>query len=214
MNGQLLSDDTLETGDHNEISKLIHLLILRVECLSNEKRTKKRKKRKESHPTVAEVDHSLIEYLYYLFKKFIDEDSTLSSDLKASRIDKNNFVTVCQALVHNGCFDLSSATISPSPNQSLSEATNSSEYTLTQPTSRHEEQSDNNETSIEVSPTDDPTSLMISMEKESWLLEDFDINQSKEVIGITGNMVSCNFVNNYYCSRGLLTHQNKTRMCF
>lgn len=123
--------NSTELNDQNEILTLIDLLVLRVECLNNETK-KKKKKIKESSPTVAEVDQNLIEYLYYLFTKFIHDES---DDLPAASIDKNNFVNVCQTLVRNGSFELASA----SPDQSTSEATiTNSDQTLTSETVLHE----------------------------------------------------------------------------
>lgn len=80
-------------SDDQEISKLINLLLLRVECLTNEK------------PTIKQVDQNLIEYLYYLFNKFTRDESESNETM----IDKSNFVNVCQKLVRNGCLNSSSS---------------------------------------------------------------------------------------------------------
>jgi hypothetical protein len=137
MNSKLSNEDLLELNDQNEILTLIDLLVLRVECLTNEN---KKNKSKDNYPTVAEVDQNLIEYLYYLFTKFINEDSNESS---TPIINKNDFVNVCQTLVRNGCFEVSSS----SPDQSFSESTitSSSDQTLTPETFLHEYQNNANE---------------------------------------------------------------------
>lgn len=115
MNSKISPENSLELNDQNEILTLIDLLVLRVECLNNET---KKKKHKDTLPTVTEVDHNLIEYLYYLFKKFTEEDSDLPSP-STNLIDKNKFVHVCQTLVRNGSFELTSL----SPDQSMSDST-------------------------------------------------------------------------------------------
>jgi len=100
----------MESNDENEILTLIDLLVLRVECLTNENQSTKKKKKKlsENYPSVAQVDQNLIEYLYYLFTKFTHDDQTKPI------LDKSNFVNVCQTLVRNGCFDISSSSSEPS----------------------------------------------------------------------------------------------------
>lgn len=100
----------MESNDEDEILTLIDLLVLRVECLTNENQSIKKKKKKlnENYPSVAQVDQNLIEYLYYLFTKFTHEDQTMPI------LDKSNFVNVCQTLVRNGCFDISSSSSEPS----------------------------------------------------------------------------------------------------
>lgn len=180
MNPQSENNKKIDTNDHTEIVTLINLLILRVECLSKEKKPKKRKKRKDNHPTVAEVDQSLIEYLYYLFKKFINEETNSSKT-----IDKNNFVDVCQNLVRNGCFDISSSSdVSPSLTQSYSESISiSDQTTLTSQTSLNEYHHDTTEITDELSLTDDPISTITLTEKENFL-------QSDEIIETPEAMVS------------------------
>lgn len=136
-----------EINDENEILTLIDLLVLRVECLTNENQTIKKKKKKkfnENYPSVSQVDQNLIEYLYYLFTKFTHEEQMNPI------VDKNNFVNVCQTLVRNGCFDISSS----SPDQSTSDTT------ITEQTIIHEY----------------PTT--IDNDKDTWLVVDFD--QTKE----------------------------------
>lgn len=80
-------------SDDQEISKLINLLLLRVECLNNE------------NSTIKQVDQNLIEYLYYLFNKFTRDECESNKTM----IDKSNFVNVCQKLVRNGCLNGSSS---------------------------------------------------------------------------------------------------------
>ena len=124
MNSKLSPEDLLALNDQNEILTLIDLLVLRVECLNNET---KKKTNEEIYPTIAEVDQNLIEYLYYLFTKFTHEEF----DSSIPTIDKNNFVNVCQTLVRDGCFQITSI----SPEQSFSEST---DHTLTPETFVHE----------------------------------------------------------------------------
>ncbi|CAF3610328.1 unnamed protein product [Rotaria sordida] len=177
MNSQLNNENLFETNEYNEILTLINLLILRVECLSNENKSKKRKRKKDKYPTVTEVDQNLIEYLYYLFKKFINNDINLSNDLKIPIIDKNNFVSICQTLVRDGCFDIPSTTttiISKSPNQSLSESLSTSDYISNSQAIVHEYYPDTNQIVEEKSLSDDQISSMTSTEKEPWLVVDFE----------------------------------------
>ncbi|CAF0797138.1 unnamed protein product [Didymodactylos carnosus] len=98
----------------SEILTLVDLLVLRVACLSESSDEIPR-------PTVAEVDQNLIEYLYYLFTKFIVTADTSVSDANStdeSLIDKKSFIQICQTLVKNGCFDMSSVSVSPTTSQS------------------------------------------------------------------------------------------------
>ena len=159
MNSKSSPENSLELNDQNEILTLIDLLVLRVECLNNET---KKKKHKTSLPTVTEVDHNLIEYLYYLFKKFSNEDSEQTIDLPpTAMMDKNNFVHVCQTLVRNGSFELSSL----SPDQSMSESTitnHSTDQTLTSEIVPQESQSD-------ILPDKSTTD-----ERDTWLVIDLD----------------------------------------
>lgn len=148
-------ENFLELNDQNEILTLIDLLVLRVECLNNET---KKKKHKTSLPTVTEVDHNLIEYLYYLFKKFVHEEDSEHNVPPTTTIDKNNFVHVCQTLVRNGSFELSSL----SPDQSISESTITNHSTDQTLTSEIESQS---EILPEKSTID---------ERDTWLVIDLD----------------------------------------
>lgn len=169
MNSKLSYGNLSEINDQNEILTLVDLLVLRVECLTNENKLKKQQKSKNNYPTAAEVDQNLIEYLYYLFTKFVNDDSQPSDDettLPPPIIDKTNFVTVCQTLVRNGCFDM------PSPDQSTSEASSSSsDPTLTPETFLHEYHPDATDTPPEETPPD---------EQETWLVVDLQPSQSEE----------------------------------
>lgn len=153
--------------EENEILNLINLLILRVECLTNEDPIINNSDKKLS-PTIKEVDHNLIEYLYYLFNKFIEEDS----DLDKPVIDKTNFVNVCQTLVRNGCFNIPSST---SPDQSFSETTitNNSDLTSTQ-TFVHECRTDTDEMSLENSLLTEQLSSTPTNDQDAWLVVDLE----------------------------------------
>ncbi|CAF4378850.1 unnamed protein product [Rotaria sp. Silwood2] len=190
MNAQERNENSFEINEHNEILTLINLLVLRVECLSNERKSKKRKRKKDKYPTVAEVDQNLIEYLYYLFKKFINDDTNISNDVKTPIIDKNNFVSVCQTLVRNGCFDMPSTTLLKSPNQSFSDSLSASEHTSISQTIVHEYYPDTNQIVEEKSLTNDQISPMISTEKETWLIVDFATRQSEETLKAPEDTVS------------------------
>ncbi|CAF4887574.1 unnamed protein product [Rotaria sp. Silwood1] len=187
MNAQLKDENIYETNDYNEILTLINLLCLRVECLSYEKKIKKRKKKtkkkKDKYPSVTEIDQNLIEYLYYLFKKFIYNDTNISNDFKTPIIDKNNFVSICQTLVRNGCFDIPSTTISKSPNQSFSESLSISDNTLISQTIVHEYyHPDTSQILEEKSFTNEQISLMTLPEKDTWLVVDIEPIQSEETL--------------------------------
>ena len=187
MNSKFSNENLLEINDHDEILTLIDLLVLRVECLSKENKSHKKKKKKheEIYPTVTEVDQNLIEYLYYLFTKFTNEDSEPSNDLSIPIIDKNNFVNVCQTLVRNGCFDLSS--VSTASEQSFSETTsNSSDQTLVR-----EYHPDTDEIVAEISSTDGQNS-----EQETWLVVDLEPIQSEELIVASDIIVS--LINSFF----------------
>ncbi|CAM4937193.1 unnamed protein product [Rotaria socialis] len=187
MSSQLSNEHVLDTNDHIEILTLINLLVLRVECLSKEKKSKKRKKRKDDnhhhhpphHPTVAEVDQNLIEYLYYLFKKFINDETNPSKDLTPPIIDKSNFVSVCQTLVRNGCFDVPSTTLSTSLTQSYSESASISDQTLTSMSEYHH---DANEFYEEDSLTDDQFPSIASPTKETFFIGDIGPAQTDEIL--------------------------------
>jgi hypothetical protein len=174
MSSNISNENSSEINDHNEILTLIDLLVLRVECLTNEK-----KKLKEKYPTVAEVDQNLLEYLYYLFTKFVNEESDSSNYLITPILDKNNFVNVCQTLVRNGCFDISS------PDQSTSEATiNDTDQTINLQTFVREYDPDINEPIPENKAIDQP---------ETWLIVDLKPNQSEEPIANSETIVSFYF---------------------
>jgi hypothetical protein len=152
-------------SDEDEISKLINLLILRVECLTNENTLIDKK---INYPTIKEIDENLIEYLYYLFNKFVQEEPDLTTS--STMIDKTNFVNVCQTLVRNGCFNL--PTTSNSPDESLSESTitNSSDQTLPQ-TFVHEYRSETDDISLKQS--------SLTNDQETWLVVDIEPIQPK-----------------------------------
>jgi hypothetical protein len=182
MNSKISNENLLEINDQNEILTLIDLLVLRVECLTNENKLNKKKKSKDKYPTVAEVDQNLIEYLYYLFTKFVTDDSDSSNNLTTSNIDKKSFLTVCQTLVRNGCFDMPS----PDPDQSISDTTtSSSDQTITPETFLREYNPDSDEIITEKSPTD---------EQENWLIVDLEPTQSEEPIQTTETIVSVFFL--------------------
>jgi len=160
---QLSNENLLKTNDDNEISTLINLLILRVECLANKHILINKKKNHKSYPTIKQIDQNLTEYLYYLFNKFTKDDP----DICTSMIDKTNFVNVCQTLVRNGCFNMPSTT---SPDQSFSESTltNSNDPTLTQTCVREYKPHSDDMTS-EKSSVNEATP---SADQETWLVVD------------------------------------------
>lgn len=166
MNSKISNDNLSEINDRNEILTLVDLLVLRVECLTNENDLKKSNETKTNYPTVAEVDQNLIEYLYYLFTKFVHDDPNEST---MPIIDKKNFVTVCQTLVRNGCFDMPSST---SPDQSASETiSNNSDPTIIPDTYLHEYRNSKVELSSE---------KITNNEQETWLVVDLQPTQSEE----------------------------------
>ena len=195
MNTKSPNKNSLETNDHNEILTLIDLLVLRVECLANESKLKKKKKSTDiHHPTIAEIDQNLIEYLYYLFTKFINENSNFSNDSNSPMIDKNHFVNVCQTLVRDGCFDMSSSVNTPtSPNHLPSAATSTSDHILAQQTIVGEYLSDTNEIVRETLLTNEQDPSLISTEEETWLVVDLKSTQSKETAEATESKVSLDF---------------------
>jgi hypothetical protein len=164
--------NNLNDNDDNEILKLVNLLILRVECLANENILINRDKNK-TYPTIKQIDQNLIEYLYYLFSKFIKDDN----DLNTPMIDKSNFVNVCQTLVRNGCFNIP---LSTSPDQSFSEPTltNNSDLTLNQ-TFVHEYRSDTDNVSLEKSSLNEQITSTPTNEQETWLVVDIEPIQSQ-----------------------------------
>jgi len=161
---RLSNENLLKNSDDHEISKLVNLLILRVECLTNENTLIQKN---NSYPTIKEIDQNLIEYLYYLFNKFIQDES----DINPPMIDKTNFVNVCQTLVRNGCFNIPSAT---SPDQSFSESTitNSSDRTLTQ-TFVHEYRSETDDMSLKKS--------SLTNDQETWVVVDLEPKYSATI---------------------------------
>jgi len=170
---QLSNENILKTNDDNEISTLINLLILRVECLANKHILINKKKNHKSYPTIKQIDQNLTEYLYYLFNKFTKDDP----DICTSMIDKTNFVNVCQTLVRNGCFNMPSTT---SPDQSFSEPTltNNSNLTSTQ-TFVHEYRSDTDNVSLEKSSLNEQITSTPTNEQETWLVVDIEPIQSQ-----------------------------------
>jgi hypothetical protein len=182
MNSKLSNENLLEINDHNEILTLIDLLVLRVECLTNETKSKQKKKIKENYPTVAEVDQNLIEYLYYLFTKFTHDDPNVSTDLTTPIIDKNNFVNVCQTLVRNGCFDIPST----SPDESISDTTitSTTDQTLTSETILHEYHPETTQILAEKSAIN---------EQETWLVVDLQPMQSEKPPATSEIIVSVHF---------------------
>ena len=161
----LSNGNPLASNDKNEILTLIDLLVLRVECLANESNGKPTN---AAYPTVSGVDQSLIEYLYYLFAKFLRDESSTSHPTTTPTMDKTNFVHVCQTLVRNGCFDLSTVGETLSPDQSSADTTISSDRTLTQQPSLPEYPSDQDtfvpEQSFEQQPTEQDTWLVVDLE--------------------------------------------------
>jgi hypothetical protein len=161
---RLSNENLLKNSDDHEISKLVNLLILRVECLTNENTLIQKN---NTYPTIKEIDQNLIEYLYYLFNKFIQDES----DINPPVIDKTNFVNVCQTLVRNGCFNIPSPT---SPDQSFSESTitNSSDRTLTQ-TFVHEYRSETDDISLKKS--------SLTNDQETWVVVDLEPKYSATI---------------------------------
>ncbi|CAF0718159.1 unnamed protein product [Adineta steineri] len=166
LSNEDLSKETFD--DNNEISTLINLLILRVECLSNKNTLIEKKKQTKIYPTIKQIDQNLTEYLYYLFNKFTKDDP----DICTSMIDKTNFVNVCQTLVRNGCFNMPSST---SPEQSLSESTltNNNELTLTQ-TCLREYRTDVDDLIIDKSTATEETSSISMNDQDTWLIVDLE----------------------------------------
>ncbi|CAF0777051.1 unnamed protein product [Adineta steineri] len=166
LSNEDLSKETFD--DNNEISTLINLLILRVECLSNKNTLIEKKKQTKIYPTIKQIDQNLTEYLYYLFNKFTKDDP----DICTSMIDKTNFVNVCQTLVRNGCFNMP---LSTSPEQSLSESTltNNNELTLTQ-TCLREYRTDVDDLIIDKSTATEETSSISMNDQDTWLIVDLE----------------------------------------
>lgn len=161
--------------DDNEIFNLINLLILRVECLNNDDSIVNNNNSAKS-TSIKQIDQNLMEYLYYLFNKFVDDDND-SQDLDKPMIDKNNFVHVCQTLVRNEFFNVPS---SNSPDQSLSDTTitNSSDLNSTQIFS-HEYRTDIDDMSLENSSLNDQLSSTPTNDQDTWLVVDLEPIQSE-----------------------------------
>jgi hypothetical protein len=187
-------DNNNPSNDDNEILTLINLLILRVECLANENTALVKKKRKQTiYPSIKQIDQNLIEYLYYLFNKFITDES----DLNQLMIDKSSFVNICQTLVRNGCFNIPPPT---SPDQSTSESTitNNSELTLTHTFGR-ERISNADEMRIEGPTIMEPNSMEISNDQETWL--DIDLELTKPLFSVTTDRSKVSFFSEEKCLR-------------
>ena len=166
-NEKSLNTPSIPTDDGNEISTLINLLILRVECLANDQLNPSLAS-EQTYPTIKQVDQNLLEYLYYLFNKFTTDDPDLSKPM----IDKTNFVHACQTFVRNGCFTLSPA--SDLPDQSVSESTtmNTNRNDLT---SVHEYRA---ETAPEKSSATGSISTTPSSDQDVWLVVDIEPSQA------------------------------------
>jgi hypothetical protein len=160
------NENLFKNHDDNEILKLINLLILRVECLNNENTLNNNKK--NIFPTIKQIDQNLIEYLYFLFNKFINDES----DLDKPMIDKSSFVNVCQTLVRNGCFNIPS-TISPDQSFSETTITNSSDIISTH-TSVHEHKPNTDDMPVEKSSVNEQISPALTNEQEAWLIIDLE----------------------------------------
>ena len=153
------------TDDDNEILTLIDLLVLRVECLSNDE-TLVNEKKKSS--IIKRVDQNLIEYLYYLFDQFTNDDSNLCT---SPIIDKSNSIHTCQTFARNGSFNVLSST---SLDQSFTEliTTNNSDITLIQ-TFVHEYRPDTDDMILTESSIHGPASSLSTNDQETWLVVGF-----------------------------------------
>lgn len=162
--------DNTQTNDESEILTLINLLILRVECLNNEEQSNEIKNQGKKSSTVKQIDQNLIEYLYFLFNKFVNDEPESATPL----INKTKFVNVCQTLVRNGSLNMSSSP-SPSPDHSLSESTttNTSDKTLMQALIR-EYKTDTDVTSKLTTVINGKTSSMSIIDDDSWLVVDLE----------------------------------------
>ncbi|CAF1123837.1 unnamed protein product [Rotaria sordida] len=160
--------DNNSTNDDNEILTLINLLILRIECLPNDNTLITEKKNNEQTSKIKEIDQNLIEYLYYLFNKFINEDI----DSNTPMVNKTNFVNICQTVVRSGSLNMSSTT---SPDQSFSESTftNDSDQTLIQ-TSVREYTADINDIAVNNSSLNEQISSASMNDQEAWLIVDLE----------------------------------------
>lgn len=160
--------DYNHTDDEDEISKLVNLLILRVETLNNDASVNDEKNNRRASSVVKEIDHNLIDYLYYLFNKFINEDSESNTHM----INKSNFVNICQTLVRNGSIKMSSP---PPSEQLISEATmtNSCDSTLIQ-TFLREYRTDTNEITLSEASINSSKSLITLNDQDTWLIVDLE----------------------------------------
>ncbi|CAF3707147.1 unnamed protein product [Rotaria sordida] len=160
--------DNNSTNDDNEILTLINLLILRIECLPNDNTLITEKKNNEQSSKIKEIDQNLIEYLYYLFNKFINEDI----DSNTPMVNKTNFVNICQTVVRSGSLNMPSTT---SPDQSFSESTftNDSDQTLIQ-TSVREYTADINDIAVNNSSLNEQISSASMNDQEAWLIVDLE----------------------------------------
>ena len=156
--------------DEDQIFTLIDLLVLRVDCLTNEIKAKSREDRIK--PTLAEIDQNLIEFLYCLFKKF------LNNEKEKPRIEKNNFVEICQRLVRYGCFELSSNDKGNSNEQSTSETLSNSDPTLTE------------QVCLQSSDVDEDNSTELTKSNNSWPLIDSTHQQSDDENSFSDGSVS------------------------
>ncbi|CAF1161740.1 unnamed protein product [Adineta ricciae] len=202
---QLANDTSLNLLHHDdenkEISTLINLLILRVECLANTTTLIETNKKPNIYPSIKQIDQNLTEYLYYLFNKFTKDDP----EIGASMIDKTNFVNVCQTLVRNGCFNMPSST---SPDQSYSEATltNSNELTLIQPAVR-EYKPDADEMTLDKSSIDETISLIPMSDQDTWLVVDLEPFKPQYSI-VNPNEAKCLLPTSTSDDQLLLTNEN------
>jgi hypothetical protein len=187
LNGNMSTEQT----NQNEIMRLIDLLVLRVECLNNEKKTPN----ELTSLSVTDVDRNLIEYLYYLFTRFIHVERNSCETLTNASLDRNAFVNVCQTLVRNGCFGLTNANV-PTTSVSLSSSSSSSISS--------EETASSNSTLVEQSLTSDcessnddkPSECGSSSstnidDQETWLAIDVQNSQSDDDATCLNSNVSC-----------------------
>ncbi|CAF4215149.1 unnamed protein product [Rotaria socialis] len=164
--------DNDHTADDNEILTLINLLILRVECLNNDSTVANVTNTKTKSSTIRKIDQNLIEYLYFLFNKFVEDESDSSTP---SIINKTRFVNVCQTLVRDGSLNISLSFSSPDHSCSESTITNNSDQTLMQTLVReYRPDADlmtanhspiNNEQISSITMNDDDTWLIVDLEQ-------------------------------------------------
>ena len=172
----------------DEISAVIDLLLVRVdESLVNEKtlaakKSKKKRKKKSRSRRKSQAfaepppDRHLLDYLDYLFTKFIDDNNNNNNnDCSVSMIDKTNFITVCQTLVRNGCFNLPSVptsepvlSASPTINTDTSNELNSTQTLVRE----YHPQTDNVIKQISLAP--EHTDALTSNDQDIWLVVDIE----------------------------------------